>query len=166
MSCWFLAAWAGSCTPAWRTTRIAPRPRVVGVEPSSADCLTTSLESPDGRPALATGDGVTTMACLNCAEVSLSSWPAIRQGVDAMIAIDDTDAMEGVRLLYRAAPGDAALEAGNSGAATTGAVAALMRDPRLRGLRDYLSLGASSRVVVLCTEGAINRAEFERCLST
>jgi threonine dehydratase len=61
------------------------------------------------------------MACLNCAEVSLSSWPAIRQGVDAMIAIDDHDAMEGVRLLYRAAPGDVALEAGNSGAATTGA---------------------------------------------
>ena len=144
----------------------AGAPRVVGVEPSSADCLTTSLESPDGQPAPATGDGVTTMACLNCAEVSLSSWPAIRQGVDAMIAIDDTDAMEGVRLLYRAEPGDAALEAGNSGAATTGAVAALMRDPRLRGLRDYLSLGASSRVVVLCTEGAINRAEFERCLST
>ncbi len=141
-------------------------PRVVGVEPSSADCLTASLESPDGRPARATGDGDTTMACLNCAEVSLSSWPAIRQGVDAMIAIDDHDAMEGVRLLYRAAPGDVALEAGNSGAATTGALAALMRDPRLRGLRDYLKLGASSRVVVLCTEGAINRTEFERCLST
>ena len=89
--------------------------RVVGVEPSSADCLTTSLESADGRPTLATGDGRTTMACLNCAEVSLSSWPAIRAGVDAMIAIDDGVAAEGVRLLYRAAPGDAALEAGTSG---------------------------------------------------
>ena len=140
-------------------------PRVVGVEPSSADCLTTSLESPDGRPTPATGDGATTMACLNCAEVSLSSWPAIRRGVDAMIAIDDSEAMEGVRLLYRAAPGDAVLEAGNSGAATTGALAALMRNPRLRGLRDYLKLGESSRVVVLCTEGAINRTEFERCIT-
>ena len=140
-------------------------PRVVGVEPSSADCLTASLESPDGRPTVATGDGATTMACLNCAEVSLSSWPAIRAGVDAMIAIDDRDAEEGVRLLYRAAPGDTALEAGTSGAATTGALAALMRDARLRSLRDRLELGSSSRVLVLCTEGAINRAEFERCLS-
>ena len=35
----------------------------------------------------------------------LSSWPAIRDGVDAMIAIDDRDAEEGVRLLYRAAAG-------------------------------------------------------------
>jgi len=140
-------------------------PRVVGVEPSSADCLTTSLESPDGRPTVATGDGATTMACLNCAEVSLSSWPAIRAGVDAMIAIDDRDAEEGVRLLHRAAPGDTALEAGTSGAATTGALAALMRDPWLRSLRDRLELGPSSRVLVLCTEGAINRAEFERCLS-
>ena len=89
--------------------------RVVGVEPSSADCLTTSLESIDGRPTVATGDGVTTMACLNCAEVSLSSWPAIRTGVDAMVAIDDSVAAEGVRLLYRSAPGDTALEAGPSG---------------------------------------------------
>jgi diaminopropionate ammonia-lyase len=141
-------------------------PRVVGVEPASADCLTSSLESPDGRPTLATGDGATTMACLNCAEVSLSSWPAIRAGVDALVAIDDDAAMEGVRLLYRAAPGDTALEAGNSGAATTGAVAALMRDPRMEDLRRYLQLGGTSRVLVLCTEGAIDRAEFARCITT
>ena len=140
-------------------------PRVVGVEPSSADCLTTSLESPDGRPTAATGDGTTTMACLNCAEVSLSSWPAIRNWVDAMIAIDDQWAEEGVRLLFRAAPGETALEAGPSGAATTGALAALMSDPRVRGLQDQLRLGSSSRVVVLCTESAINRTEFERCVS-
>lgn len=139
--------------------------QVVGVEPSSADCLTTSLESPDGSPTAANGDGNTTMACLNCAEVSLSSWPAIREGVDAMIAIDEDSAVEGVQLLYRAAPGDTALEAGNSGAATTGALAAIMRDPQLQGLRHHLQLGPSSRVLVLCTEGAINRAEFERCLS-
>jgi len=143
----------------------AGTPRVVGVEPSSADCLTTSLESADGRPTSATGDGVTTMACLNCAEVSLSSWPVIRSCVHAMIAIDDSAAMEGVRLLHHAAPGEAALEAGNSGAATTGAIAALMRDPRLRDLRDHLELGPSSRVLVVCTEGAIDRAEFGRCLS-
>ncbi len=141
-----------------------PGVRVVGVEPASADCLTTSLESIDGRPTLATGDGVTTMACLNCAEVSLPSWPAIRAGVEAMIAIDDRVAEEGVRLLYRATGGDAGIEAGTSGAATTGALAALMRDPQLRGLRDHLGVGASSRALVLCTEGAINRAEFEGCL--
>ena len=140
-------------------------PRVIGVEPSQADCLTTSLESPDGQPTLAAGDGATTMACLNCAEVSLSSWPAIRAGVDAMIAIDDHQAEEGVRLLYHAAPGDAGLEAGTSGAASTGALAALMNDMRLRALRDELNLGPSSRLLVLCTEGAINRAEFERCIA-
>ncbi len=142
-----------------------PGVRVVGVEPASADCLTTSLESIDGRPTVATGNGVTTMACLNCAEVSRSSWPAIRAGVDAMVAIDDQAAAQGVRLLYRAAPDDAALEAGTSGAATTGALSALMRDPQWNGLRDHLGVGPSSRVLVLCTEGAINRAEFERCIS-
>ena len=146
-------------------TRRRDGSRVIGVEPASADCLTTSLESPDGRPTTATGDGITTMACLNCAEVSLTSWPAIRNGVDAMIAIADRVAEEGVRLLYRAAPGDTALEAGTSGAASTGALAALMQDLQLRGLRDYLGAGPSTRALVLCTEAAINRAEFARCLS-
>lgn len=141
-------------------------PRVVGVEPAAADCLTTSLESAEGGPTLAHGDGATAMACLNCAEVSLSSWPAIRAGVDAMIAIDEETARDGVRLLYRASLPDVSLEAGNSGAATTGAIAALMRDQRLQALRRHLKLGPSSTVLVLCTEGAINRVEFENCLSS
>lgn len=144
---------------------LAGRPMVVGVEPVEADCLTTSLESSDGAPTLATGNGSTTMACLNCAEVSLSSWPAIRGGVDALMAIDDNDAAEGVRLLYRAVTGEDALEAGTSGAASTGALAALMRNGALRELKEYLNLGPWSRVLVICTETAINRAEFERCIA-
>ena len=82
-----------------------------------------------------------------------------------MIAIDDRVAEEGVRLLYRAAPGEAVLEAGTSGAATTGALAALMQDPALRGLRDHLGIGPSTRALVLCTETAINRTEFARCIA-
>lgn len=144
----------------------AAGPRVVGVEPAEGACLLESLLAPEGRPVEATGSRQTTMACLNCGEVSLPSWPVIRRGVDAILAIDDADAEAGVRLLYRADPGDEPIEAGNSGAATTGGLAALMRDPGCRGLKDHLALGPASIVLALCTEGAIDQAEFARCLAS
>ena len=141
-------------------------PRVVGVEPAEGACLTESLLAPGGEPVVAAGNRNTTMACLNCAEVSLPSWPAIRRGVDAILAIDDAYAEEGVRQLARPTEGDPPIEAGNSGAATTGGLVAILRDPRCRGLKDHLALGPSSIVLVICTEGVIDRAEFERCLAS
>ena len=141
-------------------------PRVIGVEPAEGACLTESLLAPGGHPVVATGNRQTTMACLNCGEVSLPSWPAIRRGVDAIVAIDDADAEAGVRLLSHAAPGEEPIEAGNSGAATTGGLVAIMGDPECRGLKDQLALGAASIALVICTEGAIDRAEFERCLAS
>lgn len=140
-------------------------PRVVGVEPAAADCLTTSFESPDGRPTTARGRGRTTMACLDCAEVSLSSWPAIRDRVDGMLAIDERHAAEAVRMLYAAAEEDEPIEAGASGAAAAGGLLAMMRDSRFAGAAAAFTAGPTSRILLLCTEAAIDRADFDRCLS-
>ena len=144
-------------------SRAAP-PRLVGVEPAEGDCLTASLESASGGPTISRGDGNTTMACLNCAEVSWPSWPNIRRGVDGLLALDDRYAADAVLALYRAAAGETALEAGNSGAAATGGLMALMREDGLRAGREHLGLGPDSVVLCLCTEGAIDQAAFHRVL--
>lgn len=141
----------------------ASGPAVVGVEPAEADCLTESLLSANGEPAVSHGSRATTMACLNCAEVSLPSWPAIRRGVDALIAIDDRWAETAVRRLWRA-DGETAIEAGDSGAASTGGLIALMEDPDAAPLRRALGVTSTTTAVVICTEGAIDRAQFERVL--
>jgi diaminopropionate ammonia-lyase len=140
-------------------------PRIVGVEPEAGDCLTESLCSPGGKPAISQGGGDTTLACLNCAEVSLPSWPAIRRGVDAMLAIEDRYAQEAVRRLANPIGDGAPIEAGNSGAAATGGLIAILRDERATALKEFLRLGPKSIVLVLCTEGAIDQAEFRRVLS-
>jgi diaminopropionate ammonia-lyase len=141
-----------------------PGPTIIGVEPAAGDCLAESLASPDGRPAVSRGSGATTLACLNCAEVSWPSWPAIRRGVDAILAIDDRSALDAVRRLHRGLGGYPSLEAGNSGAAATGGLIALMTEPACRDLRSSFQVGPSTIALVLCTEGAIDRAEFTRVI--
>lgn len=139
-------------------------PRLVAVEPVAGDCLTESISSPTGQPAVSRGDGRTSMACLACAEVSLPSWPAIRRGVDLFLAIEDGFAEEAVRRLARAPEGETPLAAGSSGAASTGGLIALMRDPACREARARLALGPTSVALAICTEGAIDRADFARIL--
>lgn len=139
-----------------------PAPRIVGVEPREGDCLTESLLTPAGEPAVATGSRDTSMACLNCGEVSLPSWPPIRRGVDAVVAIEDRWAEEGVRRLYRATPPDESIAAGSSGAATTGGLLALTTDPSCRELAGALGVGPETVALVVCTEGPIDRRDFER----
>ena len=145
---------------------LADPPAIVGVEPQAADCLTTSLGSPGGAPAISQGDRATTLACLNCAEVSWPSWPSIRRGVDAMMAIDDEAAFDAVRRLYRPVPGDRSLEAGNSGAAATGGLVTLMNDPRCVELKNHLRAGPETVVLALCTEAAIDRAAFQQVIGS
>jgi len=139
--------------------------RLVSVEPAEGDCLTTSIESPGGVPTVSTGSGRTAQACLNCAEVSLPSWPAIRAGVDLFLAIDDGFAEEAVRRLARPTGGDPAIEAGTSGAATTGGLMALMTDARFAPARERLGLGRETVALAICTEGTIDRADFARVMA-
>lgn len=146
--------------------RRANPPVLIGVEPAAGDCFSASLLSDAGVPTLASGDGKTSMSYLNCAEVSLSSWSAIRDGVDAVIAIDDSVAEQGMRLLYDAAEGETPLEAGSSGASTTGALAGLLAEGIDPAVREGLGLGPDRVVLVVCTQGAIDQAHFRRVVGS
>ncbi|MFN0180561.1 MAG: pyridoxal-phosphate dependent enzyme [Gemmatimonadales bacterium] len=139
-------------------------PTIVGVEPEAGDCLAASLAAPGGVPAVSAGDRNTTLACLNCAEVSWPSWPNIRRGVDAILAIEDQSAIDAVRRLYRPPAGDPSIEAGNSGAAATGGLLALTTDPRCAPLKEHLGVGPTTVALVLCTEAAIDQTEFHRVI--
>jgi diaminopropionate ammonia-lyase len=62
--------------------------RVIGVEPVTAACLTASLRA--GRPTTVPTPG-TTMAGLDCAEVSPAAWPSLRDGIHSMVTVDDAE---------------------------------------------------------------------------
>jgi diaminopropionate ammonia-lyase len=111
-------------------------PRIVSVEPEAADGLLESISSPAGEPCVSKGAQDSIMAGLNCIEVSLTAWPAIRRGVDLFLAIEDRWTLEAMRLL-----GEAGIDSGTSGAAGLAGLLAL---------RDQFQ---GARVLLVNTEG-------------
>ncbi|MDX6689464.1 MAG: diaminopropionate ammonia-lyase [Solirubrobacteraceae bacterium] len=128
-------------------TTTHPPMKVIGVEPVTAACLTASLAA--GEPTVTPSAG-TTMAGLDCAEVSPAAWPSLRDGVHGMVTVRDAEAHAAMRELAAAG-----LQIGDSGASTLAALRALAsEDEGCAELRQAVGLGPESRVLLIGTEGA------------
>ena len=119
--------------------------KVVGVEPVTAACLTASLAA--GEPTTIETPG-TTMAGLDCAEVSEAAWPSLRDGIHGTVTIADEDTHAAMGELAAAG-----LAIGESGAAPLAALRLLAADPGCAELRAAVGLGPESSVLLVGTEG-------------
>ncbi|WP_432560316.1 pyridoxal-phosphate dependent enzyme [Granulicoccus sp. GXG6511] len=117
-------------------------PTVLLVEPDTAACVLTSLVA--GSPTSVT-TASTVMAGLNCATVSATAWPVLRDGCDAAVAVADAQVLDAVDEL--AAEG---IAAGPCGAATLAGVRAFLADPERRVAAH---LAGDAVVVLINTEG-------------
>ncbi|HKS96971.1 MAG TPA: diaminopropionate ammonia-lyase [Terriglobia bacterium] len=130
-----------------RRPELAAKPKLVGVEPLSADCILESAQA--GRMVEVPGPHHTIMAGLRCGVPSLVAWPVIARGLDVFVAVDDEWARKAMREL--AAVG---VVSGETGAAGLAGVLALLSGPEREDHRQLLGLTPQSRVVVISTEGA------------
>jgi diaminopropionate ammonia-lyase len=119
--------------------------KVIGVEPATAACLSASLVH--GVPTAVPTPG-TTMAGLDCAEVSPAAWPSLHRGIAGTVTISDNEANAAMREL--SANG---LTIGESGAASLAGLRALQNDEDCRGLREHLTTNRQTRVLLIATEG-------------
>jgi diaminopropionate ammonia-lyase len=120
--------------------------RVVGVEPATAACLTASLAYGAPTPVPTPG---TTMAGLDCAEVSPAAWPSLHRGIGGTITVTDDEADAAMHEL--SANG---LTIGESGSAPLAGLRALQTDEACRALREHLGVGPQTRVLLIASEGA------------
>ena len=127
---------------------------VVGAEPVTAACLTASLAA--GEPAVVETPG-TSMAGLDCAEVSEAAWPSLRDGIRGTVTVSDPEVHAAMRDL--AAAGHAI---GDSGAAPLAALRALACDDACAALRTAVALGPGSRVLLVATEGPTDPDSYAR----
>ena len=156
----FAAALAGYFSALWGTLC----PRIIIVEPETADCLLRTAEAGDGRLHSVPGPMRSMMAGLCCGEPCPPAWELLKDTAAAYIACGDGFSAEGMRMLARPVPGDPAIVSGESGAVTAGVAAALMTDPALSAFRSRLGLDRYSRILLISTEGDTDHANYLRIL--
>ncbi len=118
--------------------------RVVGVEPVEAACVLAALDA--GEVVSLPGRQHSLMAGLNCGTASTVAWPWLRRGLDGMVTVPDERAVEAMRALAAES-----VVAGETGAAGAAGLLELATDITAR---EVLGLDATSRVLLLSTEGA------------
>jgi diaminopropionate ammonia-lyase len=131
---------------------------VVGVEPATAACLTASLAAGAPTPVPTPG---TSMAGLDCAEVSAAAWPTLRAGITGTVAVADAEVHVAMRALAAAG-----LAIGESGAAPLAALRALVSEGACAALRDAVGLGAGTRALLILTEGPTDPDAYRRVLAS
>lgn len=112
-------------------------PALLGVEPATASCVTTSLLAGE---LLTIPTGKTVMAGLNCGTPSTLAWPVLRSGLDYAVTVEDDAALQAVHDLNALG-----ISSGPSGAASLAG---------LRAARDRLDLSTTSTVILISTEAA------------
>ena len=141
-------------------------PKIIVVEPDEADCFYRTASARDGKMHPVTGEMNSMMAGLCCGEPCPIGWEILRHTAAAFVSCDDSYAAYGMRLLGRPAGGDPRVVSGESGAVTAGVAAALMWETGtgVEGLRRLLGMDEGSRILVISTEGATDRVNYERVL--
>lgn len=123
------------------------------VEAEPAACLYKGAVAGDGKIRICDGEMPTIMAGLCCGEPNITSWDILKNHVTAFLAVDDSVARKGMRMLNAPLKGDPQVISGESGAATFGTLAAIMQDDSYAQLRDILKLDKESKVLLFSTEG-------------
>ncbi len=122
---------------------------VVGVEPAAAACLTASLAH--GAPTAVPTPG-TTMAGLDCAEVSPAAWPTLQRGIAGTVTVTDPEAAAAMQELAAAG-----MAIGESGAAPLAGLRRLQTDSGGLDLRAKLGIDRKTRVLLIASEGLTGR---------
>ena len=138
------------------------RPRIILVEPNSADCFYRTAAADDGQLHIVTGDMKTIMAGLACGEPCHLAWEILKDCADHFIAFPDWAAAKGMRILGNPLGKDDHVISGESGASGFGCCAAILTEPELAPLKQELGLTETSRVLFFSTEGATDRENYRR----
>lgn len=123
-------------------------PVLLGVEPSTANCIQVSALA--GELTEVPGPHRSIMAGLNCGLPSPVAWPWVSTGFDWFVAIDDEDAENGARALA-----ESGVVSGETGASSLGALFAI-------GDLDRLDLPPDPTVLIISTEGATDPTFYAR----
>jgi len=151
-----VGAFAAAVARHFRSPRASPRPKLMSVEPASADCLLESVEA--GSIVSVPGPHDSIMSGLNCGRLSLVAWSTVFRGIDLLVAIDDEPAHEAMRLAA-----DSGVVSGETGAAGLGGLLEILRTGGAEARRT-LGIGRETRVLLFNCEGATDPDAYRKVM--
>ena len=125
------------------------RPFFIVVDPARAACIFETART--GKPVKLAHGEPTVMAMLECYEPSLLAWRILSRVADAFMTVEDETAVEVMNRLARPLGHDPVVVSGESGGA---GLAGLLTAARAPEMRAAIGLDATSRVLLVVTEGA------------
>jgi diaminopropionate ammonia-lyase len=153
-----VGAFAAAVARHFRRPRASPHPKLMSVEPASADCLLESVEA--GSIVSVPGPHDSIMSGLNCGKPSLVAWPTVSRGIDLHIAVNDEPAREAMRLAA-----ESGVVSGETGAAGLGGLLELMRAGGEEAARKALGVGEETRVLIFNCESATDPEAYLRLMA-
>jgi diaminopropionate ammonia-lyase len=135
----------------------ASRPKAVVVEPERAACVLKAALA--GHPVRIAREEPTVMAMLECYEASLVAWRVLSRAADAFMTVAEDDAVDAMKLLACPDSGDPPIVAGESGGVGLAGLLCVASAGDARGL---VELNASSRVLIVNTEGATDPQRYAK----
>ena len=153
-----VGAFAAAVARHFRSPGASSRPKLMSVEPASADCLLESVAA--GRIVSVPGPHDSIMSGLDCGRPSLVAWPTVSRGIDLLVAIDDGLAREAMRLAS-----ESGIESGETGAAGLGGLLELLRAGEEEKTRRALGVCEETRVLIFNCEGATDADAYRRIMA-
>ncbi|WP_417430731.1 diaminopropionate ammonia-lyase [Kiloniella sp.] len=135
-------------------------PRVIIVEPDLASCLYASAVKDTLTSVQITEE--TIMAGLSCGEPSPLAWNILREEASDFLSIPDLFIAPAMKLLAKPIGNDPAIEAGESAVAGLAAIITVAQDT---ALRNDFRIDKTSRVLLIGSEGATDRALYDKIIS-
>src|SRR5215208_4336510 len=142
----------------FRSPAASTHPKLMSVEPASADCLLESVAA--GRIVSVPGPHDSIMSGLNCGRPSLVAWPVVSRSIDLLVAVDDEPAREAIRLTA-----EAGVVSGETGAAGLGGLLELLRSEEGEEARRTLGVSGQTRVLLFNCEGATDPDAYRRIMA-
>lgn len=155
-----VGSFAGSVIGAFGLKYPDQPPKMIVVEAKNCECLYLSAKHQSMTSVQ--GEMKTIMAGLACGEPNTISWEILKHFSDVFMVIDDRAAERGMRKLAHPLPGDPAIVSGESGVAGFAAFLAIMHDPELQELKEYLGIDANSRLLFVSTEGDTDPERYQK----
>ncbi|WP_054309412.1 diaminopropionate ammonia-lyase [Mesorhizobium sp. 1M-11] len=137
------------------------RPSLVVVEPARAACILATAHA--GHVTRIDHGEPTVMAMLECYEPSLVAWRVLSRAADAFMAVEEEDAVAAMNRLAWPAGHDPAIVSGESGCVGLAGLTRALAEPDLKAA---LRLDATSRILLVNTEGATDPGLYEQLVGS